>query len=124
MIDFLKFNDDISDEMLAAYIDGNATIEECDMIQKSISSDDLLSEVADVVNDFNSFGKDANWQMLDDSIESVSSVIPVVYSQDDLMAPAAIQEPPEIDIELPPLDNSDDFNIGEDTSDDLFDLNS
>lgn len=48
MIDFLKFNDDISDEMLAAYIDGNASDEEIGVIQSQIKNDDLLSEVIEV----------------------------------------------------------------------------
>ena len=53
MIDFLKFNDDISDEMLAAYIDGNATEEESSRIRFALSSDEELLEATEVVNDFN-----------------------------------------------------------------------
>lgn len=53
MSDFLKFNDDISDEMLAAYIDGNATMEENILIEKVISDSDLLSETLDIVDDCN-----------------------------------------------------------------------
>lgn len=48
MIDFKDFNENISDEMLAAYIDGNATSEETGAIQSQINSDDLLSEVVEV----------------------------------------------------------------------------
>lgn len=48
MIDFKDFNENISDEMLAAYIDGNATSEEIGTIQSRINSDDLLSEVVEV----------------------------------------------------------------------------
>lgn len=52
MIDFLKFNDDISDEMLAAYIDGNATIEETELIESSLKMDSLISETIDISNDY------------------------------------------------------------------------
>lgn len=52
MIDFLKFNDDISDEMLAAYIDGNATNKETEVIESSLEKDSLLSEAIDITNDY------------------------------------------------------------------------
>lgn len=48
MIDFKEFDEQISDEMLAAYLDGNATTEEIDAIQSQLINDDLLSEVIDV----------------------------------------------------------------------------
>lgn len=51
MIDFLKFNDDISDEMLAAYIDGNSTENETLLIEKSLKEDSLLSEIVDIAHD-------------------------------------------------------------------------
>ena len=49
-------NSGISDELLAAYIDGNVTPEESLMIQNAIGSDDLLSEAIDIVNDSIPFG--------------------------------------------------------------------
>ena len=61
MIDFLKFNDDISDEMLAAYIDGNATDEESVKIKDALSSNEMLSEVADVLNDIKSYDDSVDW---------------------------------------------------------------
>jgi len=51
MIDFKDFNENISDEMLAAYIDGNATPEEVGMIQSQLINDDSLSEVIDISSD-------------------------------------------------------------------------
>lgn len=51
MIDFLKQNDDITDEMLAAYIDGNATEYEKLLIDQSLTDNELLSETIDIVND-------------------------------------------------------------------------
>ena len=49
----IDWNDNISDEMLAAYLDGNANMEECSMIQNQMGSDSMLSEVIDIVNDIN-----------------------------------------------------------------------
>ena len=69
----IDWNDNISDEMLAAYLDGNANMEECSLIQSQMESDSMLSEVIDIVNDINHFGltmgnddlimnsMDANW---------------------------------------------------------------
>ena len=52
----IDWNDNISDEMLAAYLDGNANIEECSLIQSQRGSDSMLSEVIDIVNDINHLG--------------------------------------------------------------------
>ena len=52
----IDWNDNISDEMLAAYIDGNANMEECSLIQNQMGSDSMLSEVIDIVNDINHLG--------------------------------------------------------------------
>lgn len=52
----IDWNDNISDEMLAAYLDGNANMEECSLIQSQMGSDSILSEVIDIVNDINHLG--------------------------------------------------------------------
>ena len=52
----IDWNDNISDEMLAAYLDGNANMEECSLIQNQMGSDSMLSEVIDIVNDINHLG--------------------------------------------------------------------
>lgn len=52
----IDWNDNISDEILAAYIDGNANMEECSLIQDQMGSDSMLSEVIDIVNDINHLG--------------------------------------------------------------------
>ena len=38
----------ITDEMLAAYLDGNATDDECRLIESSVGSDGLVSEIMSV----------------------------------------------------------------------------
>ena len=52
----IDWNDNISDEMLAAYLDGNANMEECSLIQNQMGGDSMLSEVIDIVNDINHLG--------------------------------------------------------------------
>lgn len=52
----IDWNDNISDEMLAAYLDGNANMEECSLIQPLMGNDSMLSEVIDIVNDINQLG--------------------------------------------------------------------
>ena len=52
----IDWNDNISDEMLAAYLDGNANMEECSLIQDQMGNDSMLSEVIDIVNDINQLG--------------------------------------------------------------------
>ena len=52
----IDWNDNISDEMLAAYLDGNANMEEYSLIQNQMGGDSMLSEVIDIVNDINHLG--------------------------------------------------------------------
>ena len=56
----IDWSDNISDEMLAAYLDGNANMEECSLIQNQMGNDSLLSEVIDIVNDINQLGLGMN----------------------------------------------------------------
>lgn len=63
MVDFNSFSENISDEMLAAYIDGNTTKSENLLIESSKSEDSMLSESVDIVNDATSFGSDFNWDL-------------------------------------------------------------
>ena len=56
----IDWNDNISDEMLAAYLDGNANMEECSFIQNQMGNNSMLSEVIDIVNDINQLGLGMN----------------------------------------------------------------
>lgn len=124
MIDFLKFNDNISDEMLAAYIDGNATEEEKSLIENSISSDEMLSEVVDVVNGINLFQDEKNdlgfLDNGDDTIEFDFENTFISHPEEKMVA--AIQEPLELNVDVPPLDSPDDINIGDESMDDIFNV--
>ena len=64
MKDFFKFlNSNISDELLAAYIDGKTTKEENELIEKYISNNSLLSETYEVANDSASMVSDFDWEL-------------------------------------------------------------
>ena len=124
MIDFLKYNDNISDEMLAAYIDGNATEEENSLIEDSISSDEMLSEAIDIINDLNSFeNENSNLEFLHNGNDTIVFDFEdsFSYHPEDMMV-AAIQEPLELNIDIPPLNPPDEINLDGDGIDDLFDL--
>ncbi|MBQ8360454.1 MAG: hypothetical protein IJX44_00725 [Bacteroidaceae bacterium] len=62
----IEWNDEISDEMLAAYIDGNATAEEAFRIESTIASDGTLQECLDIANDSISINQNSDcmdvWQ--------------------------------------------------------------
>jgi len=47
----MDWNEHISDEALAAFIDGNATAEEAFRIENAMASDETLQECFDIVND-------------------------------------------------------------------------
>lgn len=47
----IDWNDDISDELLAAYLDGNTTPEENFRVEKAIHTDSSLQELTDIVSD-------------------------------------------------------------------------
>ncbi len=55
----MDWNDNnITDEMLAAYIEGNATPMESALISDTMMHDDMLAEAIDIVNDSLSMGND------------------------------------------------------------------
>lgn len=59
----IDFNENISDEALASYIDGNAMESEKSLIQSSMSDDPILSEAVDIANDATSLGFDFDWNL-------------------------------------------------------------
>lgn len=93
----IDWNDNISDEMLAAYLDGNASMEECSLIQNQMGSDSKLSEVIDIVNDINHLGltmandnlimnsMDGNWD-LNNGIDIISSPLQSIPEYNDSLS--------------------------------------
>lgn len=61
MVDFS--DSDISDEMLAADIDGNTTPDEHSFIEAHIGDDSMLYETIEMVNDSVSFAGDYDWDI-------------------------------------------------------------
>ena len=56
-------NSDISDELLAAYIDGNTTESENQLIESSLNGDSILSEAYEIAHDGVSFGSNFDWEI-------------------------------------------------------------
>lgn len=56
-------NNDISDELLAAYIDGNTTESENALIENALNGDSMLAEACEIVSDNVSFGSDFDWDI-------------------------------------------------------------
>ena len=54
-------NSKISDELLAAYIDGNLTENKNALIENSLNEDSMLSETYEIAHDGVSFGSDFDW---------------------------------------------------------------
>ena len=93
----IDWNDNISDEMLAAYLDGNANMEECSLIQNQMGSDSMLSEVIDIVNDINHLGltmandnlimnsMDGNWD-LNNGMDIISSPLQSIPESNDSLS--------------------------------------
>ncbi|MGN1154947.1 MAG: hypothetical protein ACI4TK_02095 [Agathobacter sp.] len=88
MIDFNNFNENISDEMLAAYIDGNATESEKSLIENSISDDSMLSEAIDIANDANSLDNSFDWDLYEGDYGFWELGLPPVLNEDDVMVAA------------------------------------
>ena len=64
MKDFNDFlNNGLSDELLAAYIDGNTTESENQLIESSINGDSMLSEAYEIAHDGVSFGSNFDWEL-------------------------------------------------------------
>ena len=64
MKDFYDFlNSGISDELLAAYIDGNTTESENALIENALNDDSMLSEACEIVSDSVSFGSNIDWEL-------------------------------------------------------------
>lgn len=56
-------NSGISDELLAAYIDGNTTESENALIENALNGDSMLSEACEIVSDSVSFGRNIDWEL-------------------------------------------------------------
>ena len=100
MIDFKDFNEKISDEMLAAYIDGNATPEESSLIESTLDNDNLLTESLDIVNDSISFGSNFDWDLHKGDYGFWELGIPPAITEDDIFDETLIKDAVEDNLSL------------------------
>ncbi len=84
MIDFLNIDDTISDEMLAAYIDGNTSLSESAMIENSLQGNSLLSEAVDVAKDSITFGGCFDWDIHKGDFGFWELGLPPVVPEEDI----------------------------------------
>lgn len=86
MIDFdiFNFDDNITDEQLAAYIDGNATAEETLLIENALNNDTMLSEVLDIAQDGASLGSNFDWELHKGDYGFWELRLPSVVTEEDL----------------------------------------
>lgn len=79
--DFL--NNGISDELLAAYIDGNTTESENKLIESSLNNESLLSEAYEVAHDSVSFGNNFDWELHKGDFGFWELGLPPVVTEDE-----------------------------------------
>ncbi len=80
----IDWNDDISDELLAAYLDGNTTPEENFRVEAAIYTDSSLQELTDIVSD--SYGLQEQVDMRSGDYGYWELGIDPVFSSDELNA--------------------------------------
>lgn len=83
MIDFDILDNDfldngISDELLAAYIDGNTTKSENALIENALNGDSMLSEVCEIASDSVSFGEKTDWDIYNDDYGFLEMGLPPI----------------------------------------------
>lgn len=132
MKDFSEFlNSNVSDELLAAYIDGNTTAEETLLIENSIKEDSIISEANEIVGDSTSFGSGFDWELHKGDFGFWELELPPAVSQKDFEQPIefSVQGVGENNITLQHEDfnnciiPSTDTNINDDTASNYFNSN-
>ena len=79
-------NSGISDELLAAYIDGNTTESENQLIESSLNDDSMLSEAYEIAHDSVSFGSDTDWDVYNDDYEFLEMGLPPVIDTFEMVS--------------------------------------
>ena len=105
MIDFNDLlNSGISDELLAAYIDGNTTESENQLIESALNGDSMLSEAYEIANDSVSFGSNFDWELHKGDFGFWELGLPPVVTKSDVDQQMTIEIPENIS--LPPTDDT------------------
>lgn len=77
-------NSGISDELLAAYIDGNTTESENQLIESALNGDSMLSEAYEIANDSVSFGSNFDWELHKGDFGFWELGLPPVITEDEV----------------------------------------
>lgn len=96
-------NSGISDELLAAYIDGNTTESENQLIESALDGDSMLSEAYEIANDSVSFGSNFDWELHKDDFGFWELGLPPIVTETDIDKQSNIEIPDNIS--LPPTDD-------------------
>lgn len=83
----INLDDNISDELLAAYIDGNTTDEENAFVENHISDDPALAELVDIAQDAalaDAFGWAGSYDYADTGDVEVVDVVRAAQVDDDV----------------------------------------
>lgn len=96
-------NSGISDELLAAYIDGNTTESENQLIESALDGDSMLSEAYEIANDSVSFGSNFNWEIHKGDFGFWELGLPPIVTETDIDKQSNIEIPDNIS--LPPTDD-------------------
>lgn len=87
MKDFVDFLDnDISDELLAAYIDGNTTESEKQLIESSLNGDSMLSEAYEIASDSAYFENNMDWSIYNGDYGFLEMGLPPVIDMLDMVS--------------------------------------
>lgn len=79
-------NSGISDELLAAYIDGNTTESENQLIESALDGDSMLSEAYEIANDSVSFGNSTDWDVYNGDYGFLEMGLPPVIDALDMVS--------------------------------------
>ena len=80
-------NSGISDELLAAYIDGNTTENENQLIESSFDGDSMLSEAYEIAHDSVSLESDFDWDIYNGDYGFLELGLPSVIDALNMVSP-------------------------------------
>lgn len=93
-------NSGISDELLAAYIDGNTTGSENALIENALNGDSMLSEAYEIASDSVSFGSNFDWELHKGDFGFWELGLPPVISEDELITTHLIENE-DVPVDIP-----------------------
>lgn len=83
-------NSGISDELLAAYIDGNTTASENQLIESSLDKDSMLSETYEIAHDGVSFSSSFDWELHKGDFGFWELGLPPAITESEIITTSAI----------------------------------